>query len=229
VELLRSAEYRDIFSGLLCTISLENDPVTTYEALAGLGPPVIDFLLPHGTWTIPPPSRPPDGSTPYAEWLLTVFRLWTASTPPRPSVRLFEAIIALILGGRTYVGGVGLSPAATLVIDTDGTIKQVDALYAAYDGAADTGLSVLTDALDAALDHPTTVATQIGRLALSDQCLACRVRDICGGGYYPHRYRAGVGFRNPSVYCPDLLALITAISEHVEAEIRRLFPLPPSG
>jgi uncharacterized protein len=190
---------------------------------------MIDFLLPHGTWTTPPPSREPDESAPYADWLLRVFQRWASSPKPRPSVRVFETIIALALGEPASAGGIGLAPATTLVIDTDGAIKQVDALYAAYDGAADTGLSVLTDPLDAALDHPTTVATQIGRLALSDQCLACRVRDICGGGYYPHRYRAGAGFRNPSVYCPDLLALITAITRHTEAEVSRLLPRPSPG
>jgi uncharacterized protein len=224
LDLLRSPAYRDIYSGLLCTISLENDPVTTYEALADLGPPVIDFLLPHGTWTTPPPNRPPDESVPYADWLLQVFRRWTSSPKPRPSVRVFEAIIALALGQPASASGVGLAPATTLVIDTDGAIKQVDALYAAYDGAADTGLTVATDALDAAFDHPTTVATQIGRLALSDQCQACSIRDICGGGYYPHRYRAGAGFRNPSVYCPDLLTLITEIRRYVMAEVDRLLP-----
>jgi uncharacterized protein len=229
-ELLRSADYRHIYGGLLCTVSLENDPVATYEALAALGPPVIDFRLPYGSWTAPPPARPPDGSTPYADWLLASFRRWTrASSQTRPSVRIFEAIITLVLGEYTRVAPVGLAPSAVIVIDTDGAIKQDDALYAAYDGAADTGLSVLTDDLDAALDHPVTVATQIGLLALSDQCQACSVRDVCGGGYYPHRYRAGDGFRNPSVYCPDLLALITAIQDHVRAEVRRLFPPRTEG
>ena len=142
---------------------------------------------------------------------------------------MFDAIIAMLFGESTHAATVGLAPSAVVVIDTDGAIKQVDALYAAYDGAADTGLSVLTDDLDAALDHPTTVATQMGLLALSDQCQACRVRDVCGGGYYPHRYRAGEGFRNPSVYCPDLLALIMAIRDHVAAEVRRLVPSPPGG
>lgn len=228
-ELLRSADYRHIYGGLLCTVGLENDPVSTYEALAALGPPQIDFLLPHGTWTAPPPSRPPDESTPYADWLLHAFRRWTLAPKPRPSVRVFNAIITLLFGESTHAATIGLAPSAVVVIDTDGAIKQVDALYAAYDGAADTGLSVLTDDLDTALDHPTTVATQIGLLALSDQCRACRVRDVCGGGYYPHRYRAGDGFRNPSVYCPDLLALITAIRDHVEAEVRRLVPARPEG
>jgi uncharacterized protein len=224
-ELLLSPDYRHIYGGLLCTVSLENDPVATYEALAALGPPQIDFLLPHGTWTDPPPFRPPDASTPYADWLLRAFRRWTQDQKTRPSIRLFDAIITLLCGGSTHASTVGLTPSAVVVIDTDGAIKQVDALYAAYDGAADTGLSVLTDDLNAALDHPTTVATQIGVLALSDQCQTCQVRDVCGGGYYPHRYRAVAGFRNPSVYCPDLFALITAIQEHVAAEVRRLFPL----
>ena len=228
-ELLRSADYRHIYGGLLCTVSLENDPVATYEALAALGPPLIDFRLPYGTWTDPPPSRPPDASTPYADWLLHAFRRWMQAPKPRPSVRVFEAIITLLLGESTHAATVGLAPSAVIVIDTDGAIKQDDALYAAYDGAADTGLSVLTDDLDAALDHPATAATQIGLLALSDECQACRVRDVCGGGYYPHRYRAGDGFRNPSVYCPDLLALITAIQDHVRAELRRLFPSCTKG
>jgi uncharacterized protein len=229
-ELLRSADYRHIYAGLLCTVSLENDPAETYEALAALGPPLIDFRLPHGTWTTPPPGRPPDGSTPYADWLLAAFRCWTQAPPQaRPSVRIFDAIMALVLGEHTHAAPVGLAPSAVIVIDTDGAIKQDDALFAAYDGAADTGLSVLTDDLDAALDHPATVATQIGLLALSDQCQACQVRDVCGGGYYPHRYRAGDGFRNPSVFCPDLLALITAIRDHVEAEVGRLFPARAKG
>ena len=39
-----------LFSGLLCTIDLRNDPVTMSEALAAFQPPGIDFLLPHGIW-----------------------------------------------------------------------------------------------------------------------------------------------------------------------------------
>lgn len=219
---LRSDPYRAIYAGLLCTISVANDPVRIYESLLAHEPPVIDFLLPHGTWSSPPPMRPPDDSTPYADWLLEVFRRWTATAPPRPSIRLFDGIISLILGGPGYVETVGLAPAGTVVIDTDGSIRQVDTLSAAYDGAADTGLTVLDHTLDAALDHPGIVARQIGTAALCPECLACRVRDVCGGGYYPHRYRDGEGFLNPSVFHPDLLRLITAIREYVSAEVARL-------
>ena len=51
------------------------------------------------------------------------------------------------------------------------------------------------------------------------QCRACPVMDICGGGLYPHRYREGAGFRNPSVYCADLLRLITHVQERVIGDL----------
>lgn len=44
---------------------------------------------------------------------------------------------------------------------------------------------------------------------------------ICGGGLFAHRYRAGDGFHNPSVYCADLLHLIKHVGRTVQADIRR--------
>jgi uncharacterized protein len=226
IALLRSEPYRAVYAGLLCTVSLENDPVETYEALLADRPPRINFLLPHGTWSDPPPQRGPDAATPYADWLLAVFRRWTAAPRPETSILLFEGIIAGCLGEPSGTEALGLGPADTIVIDTDGAIRQIDTLAATYDNAADTGLTVAEHALDDALEHPTTVARQIGLGALSPACLACSVRDVCGGGYYPHRYRAGDGFRNPSVYCRDLFRLITVIREYVAAELARLATAP---
>jgi uncharacterized protein len=58
--------------------------------------------------------------------------------------------------------------------------------------------------------------------ALSATCLACPVHRICGAGLYPHRYRPGTGFLNPSVYCTDLRRLIEHIRDRVHADLRRL-------
>jgi uncharacterized protein len=214
--------HSEIYGGLLCVISLDSDPVRTYESLLEHRPPMIDFLLPHGTWSSPPPSRPSDDdSSPYAEWLLRIFTRW-ASESNRPSIRMFDSIVSLILGGPTGTELLGLAPADTLVIQTDGTIAQVDSLSAAYDGAMATGLHVERDALDNAFSHPVTVERQGGLSTLSPVCQACEIVTVCGGGFYPHRYRAGAGFRNPSVYCPDLLMLITSIRSYVTAELARL-------
>src|ERR1700730_3481283 len=50
LERLTGHSYRHLFSGLLCTIDLRNDPISTYEALVAFEPPKIDFLLPLWTW-----------------------------------------------------------------------------------------------------------------------------------------------------------------------------------
>jgi uncharacterized protein len=216
--LARLQRFPHLYGGLLCTVDLGNDPVRTYEALAGFDPPRIDFLLPHGTWDRPPPGRLPDPArTPYADWLIAVFDHWYPK--PQTGVRLFEEITQLLLGGASDSEVVGLAPARMVVIETDGSIEQGDSLKAAFDGAPMTGLHLDRDPLDAALLLPQVAARQIGYRALSQQCRACPIQSVCGGGLYAHRYREGTGFANPSVYCPDLMALIGHIRERVQADI----------
>ena len=69
--------YDSLYTGLLCTIDLENDPIATYEALLEFTPPSVDFLLPHGNWSHPPPQRNSNAaSAPYADWLIQIFDRW---------------------------------------------------------------------------------------------------------------------------------------------------------
>jgi uncharacterized protein len=212
--------YRRLYRGLLCTVDLDNDPIRTYEALIETRPPRIDFLLPHGTWSTPPPHRPADGEgTPYADWLIPIFDRWYHAPRKETGVRLFEEIINLLLGGQSRSENIGLSPVAMLVVDTDGTMQQVDTLKTSYAGAPETGLTVFGNGFDEALWHPGVVARQIGAAALSPTCGTCAVRDICGGGAYAHRYREGDGYLNPSVYCPDLMALISHIGRTVQHDL----------
>lgn len=216
LDRLRSREFEDCYSGILCTIDVDNDPVTTYEALLKFGPPALDLLLPHANWSSPPPGAG------YADWLISVFDRWYAAPRQETRIRLFSELIQLVLGHPGEVEGLGLLPSTLIVVDTDGAIKQLDSLSSAYPGAADVGLNVVSDAFDDALDHPTTVARQLGAEALSPQCLACPVMEVCGGGLYPHRFLAGQGFRNPSVYCADLLKLISHVRERVLTDLSLL-------
>jgi uncharacterized protein len=216
LHLLASPEFHDIYAGLLCTIDVCNDPVATYETLLEFTPPALDLLLPHANWSCPPPGAG------YADWLIAVFERWYSAPEQETSIRLFAELIQLVLGQPGAVEGLGLVPSTLIVVDTDGAIKQLDSLSSAYSGAADTGRHVLTDSFDDVLDHPTTVARQIGPDALSAKCQACPVMRICGGGQYPHRYRRSDGFRNPSVYCADLERLITHVADRVTADIARI-------
>lgn len=214
--LLQSQNFRECYGGILCTIDTSNDPVSTYEALLKFSPPALDFLLPHANWSCPPPG------TGYADWLISVFDRWYAAPRQETRIRLFSELIQLVLGHQGAVEGLGLMPSTVVVVDTDGSIKQLDSLSSTYPGAADTGLHVTSSGFDQALDHPTTVARQIGVAALSEQCQACQVLEICGGGLYPHRYRRGAGFRNPSVYCGELFQLISYVRDRVITDVSRL-------
>ncbi|MGC9669136.1 FxsB family cyclophane-forming radical SAM/SPASM peptide maturase [Planosporangium sp. 12N6] len=209
----------EIYAGILCVVDLANPPVETYESLLEHRPPMMDFLLPHGNWTTPPPGRPPDASTPYADWAIAVFDRWYGAPRVETGVRLFEEIISGLLGGASRSESVGLSPVAVIVVNVDGALEQVDTLRTAYHGAVSTALNVFDHPLDDALRHRDVVARQSGLRALSETCLRCPVHRVCGGGYYPHRYRAGSGFRNPSVYCPDLFRLIGHIRDRVRADV----------
>lgn len=215
IGLLRTRRFRDLYAGLLCTIDVANDPLLVYESLMDLRPPRIDFLLPHATWDSPPP-RPSATDTGYANWLIKIFDRWLADGCPS-RIRTFDSILSTLRGGESYTEALGLDPAGLVVIETDGSYEQVDSLKAAFDGAPETGTDVFRHSLDTVAAHPGIQARQQGAAGLCQTCQECPVVASCGGGLYPHRYRSGNGFANPSVYCTDLLGLISHISSRLPA------------
>jgi uncharacterized protein len=212
VSLLRTDRYRDLYAGLLCTIDVGNDPVATYDALAALDPPAVDFLLPHGTHDAPPPGL--GAGTPYADWLGAVFDRWVADANRVP-VRMFESIIRTSRGATSLTESLGVEASDVAVIETDGTIEQADSIKVAYDGAPATGFDIFSNTLAEAAGHPAIRARPLGVDGLSDTCRQCPVVASCGGGLYAHRYKTGNGFDNPSVYCADLEKIIN----HVQARL----------
>ncbi len=226
------ARHPQSYAGLLCTIDLDQDPVVVYRSLVALGPPSLDLLLPHANWSSPPPGLPvraPEaarigsrGATPYGDWLAAVFDFWWDSrgSVRRPRVRLFTEIIALLVGGSSATEAVGLSPTGAVVVETDGSIEQLDSLKQTYKGAVVTGLDVFRNSFDEVLDHPGFAARQLGEAALSAVCRSCPVMRVCGGGNYAHRYREGSGFRHPTVYCRDLERLIRHVAARLDAAVK---------
>ncbi|HTJ72007.1 MAG TPA: FxsB family cyclophane-forming radical SAM/SPASM peptide maturase [Actinospica sp.] len=226
LELLRSPRYRHLYAGILCTVDIANDPVEVYRAMAAERPPKIDLLLPHATWDSPPPrpdgiARPSTSSDPaYAKWMLAVHEAWTADGRPF-GIRFFDSIDSTLRGGQPLTEALGVAPSDVLVIETDGSLEQADSLKVAFDGAVDTGLRVQDDPLSAAAANAQVAARQNGPDGLSEQCRSCPVLATCGGGLFAHRYSSksaddfdpAAAFRNPSVYCADLLELIQTIQQ----------------
>ncbi len=220
-RLARGRHHR-LFSGILCTVDIRNDPVATYEALIEFDPPAIDLLLPHGNWSRPPPFRDPESTaTPYADWLIAVFDRWYDSPRTETEIRFFTEIIRLLMGHPSRTEAIGLSPARMVVVETDGSIEQSDILKSAYQGAAATARHVAEDSFESVLHHPGFIARQRGSLELAARCRACDIHTICGGGLYAHRYSDVNGFANPSVYCLDLYRLISHIHQRVARDVAK--------
>jgi uncharacterized protein len=210
LALLRKPEYRHLYTGILCTINVANDPIAVYQALLAEAPPRIDLLLPHATWDNPP-RHPAGVRTPYADWLGQIHEQWTADGRPVP-IRLFDSLLAAWEGRRSSSEAAGLDPVDLLVIETDGSWEQADSLKTAFDGAPATGLDVFSHSVDEAAAHPGVAVRQAGLDALCATCQACPLVRACGGGLYAHRYKSGNGFDNPSVYCADLMVLIPQVT-----------------
>ncbi|GAA2946766.1 FxsB family cyclophane-forming radical SAM/SPASM peptide maturase [Kitasatospora cinereorecta] len=227
---LLAARHPGAYAGILTVVDPRTDPVEVYESLLALRPPALDLLLPHGNWTTPPPGLPAASAeggpgtrgprpAPYGDWLCTVFDRWWQAGRRETRIRLFEECLALLLGLPAATESLGLAPVNAIVVETDGSIEQVDSLKSAYDTAAATGLDVFRHGFDEALRHPGVAARQAGAGALAPACRACPLLTVCGGGHYAHRYRAGHGFVNPSVYCADLERLIRHIAARLAGAV----------
>ncbi|MGY4741511.1 FxsB family cyclophane-forming radical SAM/SPASM peptide maturase [Streptomyces sp. ATMOS53] len=214
------------YAGILAVVDVTQDPVETYESLLAMRPPALDLLLPHGNWSAPPPHWD-STATVYGDWLCTVFDRWWEAGRRETRVRLFEECVALLLGLPAISEALGLEPFDAVVVETDGSIEQTDALKSAYEGAARTGLDVFRHTFDDALRHPGVAARQAGAAALAGQCRACPLLSVCGAGHYAHRYRAGHGFRHPSVYCADLQRFIRHVAARLAGVVATAVPPSP--
>ena len=228
--MMRAAAGTNNRHGVLTVIDLAADPIASYEHLKELGVHSADFLLPDSTIDQPPPGFAP-GETPYADWLIPIFDRWFAERPMPIRLRLFELIVAQILGSSRKVDYLGAGANEMLFIETDGGIAPSVILNICSPGITDVGANVFTHELDDVLQAELVQQYHLSGQRLCGTCRACPVSEICGGGYLPHRYSAHNGFDNPSVYCADLMKLIThvrcAVGVALPAEKRRPLRLEP--
>lgn len=222
LSLLRTPRYLPLYGGLLCVVDLEADPVETYEALLEHEPPSVDLLLPHATWQFPPPRPPDGGETPYGHWLAAVFDRWFDAPRRETSLRLFDSLLDLYLGGTSTSEMWGPYGSDVVVIQPSGLIEYNDILKTVSPRAARSVLHIGAHDFDRAAADPGFAAERAGLVGLCGQCRGCPIVDICGGGLRAHRYRPDNGFDNPSCYCADLKFLIDHVRERLTSGVTML-------
>jgi uncharacterized protein len=188
-----------------------------------LSAPNLDFLLPYNNFDNLPPGRNSEmkTDTSYGDWLIAIFDVWYKDpAKDKPAIRMFDGIIGSLFGEEFPNDLFGSFNNQLLVIETNGDIEAVDYLKACGKEFTKDDASILHHELDEAVDSRLANLYINCHSKLHRKCLACPVSEICGGANLASRYSSLNGFNNPSVYCNDLMKLIT----HIQGKIFGEFP-----
>ncbi|MDP3405814.1 MAG: cyclophane-forming radical SAM/SPASM peptide maturase YhhB [Brevundimonas sp.] len=203
-----------IFAGVIAVVDASTDPEDLLAYFDKHSPPRLDFLLPDAHHLRPPPGRDVDADL-YARWQIRAFDAWFDRYPSL-TVRSFEALLDALMGLPSSTDAFGFGDVSLISIETDGSYHDLDVLKVVGNGTQlggtvhDTPIAAIA-ASDALGRHRALLSKD----GLCEQCQACPIVDICGGGAVPHRWGAD-DFAHPTIYCREMTALV----EHVRLRIQ---------
>ena len=199
------------FLSVISVINVDETPEMTYNHLTELSSDYVNFLLPDYT----------HDSFPYkprvmGKWLIELYDLWI-SDPKRPTIPFFNGLTNAILGSQKIIN----NEAHALIIETNGDIEVIDSLKGCGEGFTKTNMTIFDNEFEDLTKLP------LGKLYFEDSdeklcttCLDCPMVSVCRGGRLVHRYKKENGFNNPSIYCNDMILLIS----HIQNTMMKLVP-----
>ena len=215
IQKLRSHPHgSDVFSNVMAVVNPEVPPGELMDFWRSLDVEGFDLSLPHANYAHPPPRAIAAKS--YGNWMIEFFDLWFDWNRQDRHVRFFENIIRMLFGYPMSTDNIGGKPVGVIVVETDGGIEPTDAFKSCDNGITKLGLNVRTHSFDDLYSIDMVSVLQSGSIALCASCQGCDARNVCGGGYMPHRFSLQNGFDNPSIYCNDLYELVHHISRRVQ-------------
>lgn len=219
-DVLKGVEKRNEYGvgGIISVINIAIPPADLYDLYKSLKSPAINILLPDGHYQNLPGGFEDfeDRSvTPYGDWLIALYELWKADKNERPNIAFFKNIISVLLGYDKGDELIGKRKNGAICIETDGAIEVVDPLRICGNGFTKNKLNVRTHEITEIEKLPLFDVFYNSHDILSGPCEQCLLKNICGGGYLPHRYSQFNGFDNPSIYCKDLTKIITYIQNDI--------------
>ncbi|MBB6371357.1 radical SAM protein [Chryseobacterium shigense] len=205
-------EHMEFPLGCLSVINFQSSPIDLYEAYRSLGFSTINLLLLDENYdSIDQVPRLKN-----ADWLIELFNYWyDLEGNKKTSIIKFEDFINLIFGSESSSESAGKGYNKLAVIETNGDIESLDVLKICGESFTKHKFNLHTNEFDDIFQSDLIDVYYNSKQMLCKKCLACPVNEVCGGGYLPHRYSSKNGFNNPSVYCDDLLMLITHIQNRV--------------
>lgn len=207
-------------AGLLMVVNIGIPMNELYDEIKKLGVNNLNLLLPDGHYEQPPlgleaNTREDKNHTPYADWFIDLYKLWKVDKD-RPKIYLFESLVKLIMG-QDGIGNqlIGRRTNGIIVLESDGSIEVVDSLRACFEGITRNNFNVATHEIEDIFENDTFQLFYHAHHQVSEQCLNCPVFDICGGGFLGQRYSEENGFDNPTIFCKDMVRLITFIQNDI--------------
>jgi uncharacterized protein len=212
---LKAAQFANCRLGILAVMDADSDPLELYAYFQGLGIDYLDFLWPDYHHDKPPPLYAQQASTPaytpYGDWWIRLFDCWFTDRGTKPRIRFLNQLIFMILGIDTGFESIGQEENRYLIIETDGGIEASDYLKACGDGFTKEGMHLAHHEFSEVYASPLVKMHRQSHRILPHVCRQCRIRQVCGGGHLAHRFRVENQFANASVYCYDLMKLLTHV------------------
>ncbi|MBL7729402.1 MAG: radical SAM protein [Dinghuibacter sp.] len=202
--------------GILSVLNIDIPVEEYYREMKTLEVKNLNLLFPDGHYDRLPhwfdkERFGADDYTPFADWLIGLFDLWKKDKE-RPIIKLFENILEILFGDE-QVGNqaFGLSTNGVAVIETDGGIEVADSIRACYENITRNTINVHTHRVEDIFNNPLFEVYYHAHTLVAKKCLNCPVYDFCGGGFLGNRYAYHNGFDNPTIYCKDIIKLVTHI------------------
>lgn len=207
-------------AGLLLVVNIGIPIEDLYGEMKKLDVNSLNLLLPDGHYDQAPlgldVNRWNDKNyTPYADWFIDLYKIWKVDKN-RPKIYFFETLVKMIMG-QEGIGNqlIGRRTNGVVVLESDGSIEVVDSLRACFEGITRNEINVHNNRLEDIFENETFQLYYRAHDNVTEQCLNCPVLDICGGGFLGHRYSEENGFDNPTMYCKDMVRLISFIQNDI--------------
>ncbi|CAN7323503.1 radical SAM protein [Polaromonas sp. LjRoot131] len=211
-------------------LSVANPSLPPAEFLAwvrSLPVPKVDVLWPiEFNWRNPPwtlgASHAYAAEPRYGAWYAELFRAWWALDDPGLTIRLFNNLLHVSLGGQGHIDALVNDSYNMFVVNTDGSYEYPDYLRVAGDGSASTPFHIDTDGIAVLAGDPLFARLLDLRAELPAKCEGCRHRRVCGGGFLPGRSdaRDGIASRE-SVLCADQMHFFDAALGLIESSLQK--------